>query len=255
MSMITRYKRAGGFLQLLCLIETFGKQKQEKFLTMIREENPLWADAIEDRLITIDRMFSWPSATLAEIMNRVPTKNVAVALYGLSDERRDQIFSLISHSEKRKLEGLMNEQKPSEGEITASLLKLIEATREMLKSSVLRVDQTDERMSIPENIEERLVETSQTVEPKSQSDEMWPPQKMPERENGPDQNKNLASQASSRGASLSANTSIVHLNSSGPASPDLLQHKLVQLQKENQVLKNENKNLRERLANIKKLAA
>ena len=40
MSMIDRYKKKGGFLQLLNLLETTGGEKREKFLKMIAEENP-----------------------------------------------------------------------------------------------------------------------------------------------------------------------------------------------------------------------
>lgn len=226
--MITRYKKAGGFIQLLCLIETFGKQKQEKFLNMIREESPVWAEALEQRLITIDRIFTWPPSTLAEIMNRVPIKNLAVALHGLSNERREQFFSLISHAERRKLESQMEEEKPSEGEVTASLLKLIEATREMLKNSILRFDQTDEAMIIPENIEEKLLELTQ---PEIFNKEvLQEPSFYPEK-------------TTSRSETLNS------------IPTDGLQQRVLQLQKENQALKFENKQLKEKLANIKRLAA
>jgi len=42
MSSIQRYKKPGGFLQLLSLIETFGGQKREKFIEMVDAESHVW---------------------------------------------------------------------------------------------------------------------------------------------------------------------------------------------------------------------
>ena len=53
MSMISRYKRPGGFVQLLSLIETSTAAKKEKFLEIVRSESESWANAIEQRVLTI----------------------------------------------------------------------------------------------------------------------------------------------------------------------------------------------------------
>ena len=67
MSMLSRYKRAGGFVQLLSLIETSGPSKREKFLEIIRGESSSWGEAIERHSLSIDRIFSWPDEVITEI--------------------------------------------------------------------------------------------------------------------------------------------------------------------------------------------
>jgi flagellar motor switch protein FliG len=59
MSSISRYKKAGGFIQLVSLIETFGAPKREKFIEMIDAESPVWAKALRDKMLSIERIFSW----------------------------------------------------------------------------------------------------------------------------------------------------------------------------------------------------
>ena len=66
MSMIDRYRKKGGFVQLLNLIETMGKDKQEKFLKMIGDESPNWSVEIRKRLLSIDKILSWNPSYLAE---------------------------------------------------------------------------------------------------------------------------------------------------------------------------------------------
>ena len=40
--MIDRYKKKGGFIQLLNLLETSSKAKQDQFLGLISQESKIW---------------------------------------------------------------------------------------------------------------------------------------------------------------------------------------------------------------------
>lgn len=65
--MLDRYKKKGGFHQLLQLLETSPSAKREQFLTLIGGENPVWEDALRRRVLTITRVYGWESQYLAEI--------------------------------------------------------------------------------------------------------------------------------------------------------------------------------------------
>ena len=76
MSMIDRYKKHGGFVQLLQLIETTEHAKSEKFLKMIAEENPVWEAEIRKKVLSIDRLLGWNQTYLMEFLPRLSAKAV-----------------------------------------------------------------------------------------------------------------------------------------------------------------------------------
>ncbi|RYZ83809.1 MAG: hypothetical protein EOP04_19245 [Proteobacteria bacterium] len=69
--MLDRYKKKGGFSQLLNLIETSGGRKQEQFLGLIAQENPAWERELKSKILTVDRIFSWPEDVMSEVLSRI----------------------------------------------------------------------------------------------------------------------------------------------------------------------------------------
>lgn len=156
MSMLARYKKPGGFLQLLSLIESFGAQKREKFMEMINAEDPVWAQALQTKMLSIDRLFKWPEQTITEIFRVLPTKNLACVMKGISKENADKILKYLSHAEKRKLEDEMGALDPKPDDVFASFVRVIEVTRKMIKERDIHLEKIDPDMMVPENFEEQL---------------------------------------------------------------------------------------------------
>ena len=84
MSTLDRYKKSGGFIQLLNLIETSDGPKQERFLKLISEENSNWEAEVRKKILTIDRMCQWPPQFLGEVLPNVPPAQLAGALKGMT---------------------------------------------------------------------------------------------------------------------------------------------------------------------------
>jgi len=160
MSMISRYKRPGGFIQILSLIESSSPSKRDKFLEIIRSESLPWAEAIEQRMISLDKIFSWPDEVVVEIFKGLPLRNMACALQGFSEEQRTRIFNYMSHSEKRKVEDEMGAMKSNPEEFNGTLLKVLEITRKMITDGRIRLDKIDPDLVIPEDFEENLGKNS-----------------------------------------------------------------------------------------------
>jgi hypothetical protein len=160
MSSLQRYKKSGGFNQLLSLIETFGPQKKEKFLEMIDQESPVWARTLREKMITFDRIFSWPEQVIVEIFKNLQPKTLVFALQGLKPEQKEKIMAYFSHSEKRRMDDILTEGVPKPEEIASTLVKVVEQTRKMLKNRELHADKFDEKLVIPEDIEVRLEESA-----------------------------------------------------------------------------------------------
>lgn len=156
MSMLNRYKKTGGFVQLVSLIETLGPNKQEKFLNMIQEEDAAWMDAVKQKMLTIDKIFSWSDDTVSEIVRRLPTKSLASAIKALKEDQVKKVFCLMSNSEKRKIEDEIATLSDKPEEAQANVLKLIETTRKMITDTDLRVESFAPEMAIEEGIEAKL---------------------------------------------------------------------------------------------------
>ena len=101
MSMLSRYRKSGGFVQILQLIETCGKKKQDNFLRMIEEEDPKWAEALQEKMLTMDKILDWDDNTVAEIFSRVQEMTLATAAHGFTPEQYEKVTKMFSHSQKR----------------------------------------------------------------------------------------------------------------------------------------------------------
>ena len=223
MSSIQRYKKSGGFFQLLSLIETFGAQKREKFLEMIEAESPFWAQGLREKMLSIERIFSWPDEVAIEVVKSLPTKNMAVALRGLKEEQRARMLVFFTVADKRRMEDAQSDE-PKPEEISANMVKVVEMARKMLVHGELRAEKFDEGLIIPEEYEAKL-------------------------------------EAMSGQAYASRVASGPTLVAPGHATPESGGHELQHLQrtlagvvKENKALKDEVRILREKLEQIRKIA-
>lgn len=173
MAMLTRYKKTGGFIQLLKLIETCGPKKQEQLLTMVENEDPRWSRAIKDKMLSIEKIFSWDETVLAEVVVRVQELSLGVALHGLSDEDWAKASKMLSHSQIRRIEDFKNSKQPSPAEISTAYVKIIEEVREMISKKQLNPENFDKDIFVPEDIEEKLsnqaFSTTQTASSDSQA--------------------------------------------------------------------------------------
>jgi hypothetical protein len=246
MGMLNRYQKAGGFVQLINLIETCGKEKQDKFLDMIESEDPSWAQAIKEKMLSVKRIFSWPLEAVGEIIIRLPELTIATALHGLSDEDWVKASATLSHSQKRNIEDLKAAKNPAAGEVTASFAKIINEVRDMITHGYLRMDKIDAALIIEEGIEEKIGVTVG----------------LPPSGNRTQQKENSKSDASSQHVkSAKTETSVKAQNSPQESPPsgnpdmsDVLQ-RVAALTNENKRLRVEIGQLKDKITQIKKLAA
>jgi len=156
MAMLDRYRKSGGFIQLLTLLETCGPAKQERFLEIIRSEDARWADAIRSRMLDMDKIYGWNQETLAEVIGTLQDLTVVVALRAASQETRAKIEATFSHSRKRKIDDLFEITTPSPQEIAATHMKIIETVRKMAHEGLLRFEKIDPSLMVEEEIEDKL---------------------------------------------------------------------------------------------------
>jgi len=156
MAMLDRYKKTGGFLQLLILIETSGKQKQEQFLNLIAQESPVWEEAIRQKSLTIDKILAWNPVYLGEVLTRIQPLTLATALNGFPKDKVETILGCIGISDRRKIQQVIDESKPTPAEVSTCIMKIIGETRGLVQSGILKMDKINPDMVIQDGIEEHL---------------------------------------------------------------------------------------------------
>lgn len=154
--MLDRYKKKGGFVQLVILIETSGKQKQEQFLALIGQESKNWEESLRKYMFSIERIFGWKVQYRAEIFSRIQPLTLATVLHGMSNDQLESTLACISISEKRKILGIISERNPTLPEKLSCVLKIISEVRAFATSGLIKLEKVDPEMVIPENIEEIL---------------------------------------------------------------------------------------------------
>ncbi|MCP5916207.1 hypothetical protein NL317_29745, partial [Klebsiella pneumoniae] len=66
----------------------------------------------------------------------------------------------FSHGRKRKIEDLFGASKPSQPEIAATHMKIIESVRKMEQDGFLRFEKFDPELEVSEDIEENLAKAA-----------------------------------------------------------------------------------------------
>ncbi|MEM7645745.1 MAG: hypothetical protein AAF203_02445 [Pseudomonadota bacterium] len=115
MSVLARYRKPGGFRQLLQLIETSQPAKQAKLIEVIQREDPHWARLIEKKKITCEMVLKWDADHLALIIENM-VENHAACLFHIMEDNSIMAFETLIRPEKyRRLRSLfenMEEPKP-----------------------------------------------------------------------------------------------------------------------------------------------
>ena len=222
MAMVDRYKKSGGFLQLVQVIETCNQKKREQFMNIITEESPNWAEALNQKCITFDKIISWKPEVILDIIASVNTLAFSAALKSLNAEQLELFLQKLSHQDRKKMELAMQESNPNPNEIFSSVLKVISETRALMVQGTVKAEKVDTNLVIPEEFESMLEKNEQSRQAST-----------PLNFDGP-----------SFGGSQGGN----------PVEVDKLQKKLVLMSKELQILKQENQVMKDKLDKIKKIA-
>lgn len=130
MSILARYRKPGGFRQLLQLIETSQPAKQEKLLEVVEKEDPRWAEMIREKKITPEMVLSWEPDHLVVIFEHMIPRHCACLFKSLDPGKITEYSKLLKEDKYRDLKALIeDETEPSESEVVAAGNHLLETVR------------------------------------------------------------------------------------------------------------------------------
>lgn len=246
MGMLDRYKKKGGFIQLLNLLETSSKAKQEQFLTLISQESTTWESELKKRLLSVDKIVEWPREPLSEIISRIQPLTLAVALRHFDQAKKEEITNVLSQSDKRKILNLVDETNPNPAEISTCLHKIVIETRGLIQQGIIKLEKFNPDLAVPENIEELINQKSSGL---STDLDFKEPTKSETSSDDSDGEVKLDFSGASRNKEVGSDKM-----DSLKDENDFLKRKVNQLTQEVSTMRSENSILRNKLEQIKKIA-
>lgn len=238
MAMLDRYKKKGGFHQLLQLIETSPLKKQEQFLALIAEESPVWEENLKKKMLSVEKIYSWDQQVLSEVLSRLQPLTLAVAVHGTPEEEINKLFACLPPITKRKIHDLIAEANPSPAEKVTCKMKIITEVRGFIAQGIVKLEKIDPELHIPENFEEMLGNMSAGFS----ADVIII------------KGGDVEAASGKPGTVVSSSSPAASSGGDGNADVEFLRRKLNQAMSEINALKSENSALKDRLAQIKRIA-
>lgn len=254
MGMLDRYRKPGGFLQLLNLIETSGPQKQAKFLEIVKEEDPRWAEMMSEKLLSMQKICGWNNEALMEVVANLQILSLAVMLHGLDEPNRDRFTTAMSNSQKRNVMEHFNASQPSAAEISSTFSRVITDVRKMISDGRLRMDRIDPKLVVEEGIEEALKKSVRPMGDNASSSFSVAMESSTRVDSDSAAEFHPYPETISSSASMAPSGTSNPPNGAGSSESILLKKKLTILSNENSILKQEVLRLRGKLEQIKKIA-
>ena len=112
-------------------------------LKTIASEDKEFAQLVEKKLLTVQKVMAWDPLTLCEATSRMGDKPLAIALKNLAPDAFDRATYTFREMRKKDVRNFFETLKPSPVEIEAAQIKLIEKIREAIKEGAIRLDEND----------------------------------------------------------------------------------------------------------------
>jgi len=190
-------------------------------MNIIKEETPVWHEAINQKMLSFDKILSWRPEALLEIVAQVNPLAFVTALKSLTPEKFNAFCEKLSLQERRKIETQYKELNPDANQVSSCVMKVVSESRNLFISGSLKYDKIDTNLAIPENYESQLIEG-----------------------------------IVSAGAGASSESVVQTVSSSSLGSLDFeqLKKKYVELNQQANALRKENALMKEKLERIKRIA-
>ena len=155
MSTLSRFRKPGGFQQLLALIETCEPEKQKNLMHLIGTEDPGWAHLVKIKALTFERILSWPVEILMEITPHLQDHSIAMVFrmaessdkYKKNDLHTKWLKS-IPNIKAKSIQNMANSVRFTKEDQTASVIKLLQTVRELQVKGILNFSAFDPGLDV-----------------------------------------------------------------------------------------------------------
>ncbi len=147
MSTLARFRKQGGLMQLLQLIETSEADKQRHLLELVGQEDPGWASLIKSKRLTLQRILTWPDEVLTQILFHLPAEFTSNLCHVLNAAEAEKIERCLPKGKRRDYERL-RDHRPTHQERWVAQVKMITTTRDLINGGILRLAAFDPTLDV-----------------------------------------------------------------------------------------------------------
>lgn len=144
MSLLARYKKQGGFEQLILLLESRPPKKRDELIELIVNEDAAYGVLVQTKILTMEKLIEWDPNILSEVISKLSDLTVSTCFSRLGEE----FFKKCSHGlrefRKKELSELIRNANPKQPEFDAAWIKFIEATRKLVTEGAIKLDDNDQ---------------------------------------------------------------------------------------------------------------
>lgn len=158
-SMLSRFRKPGGFLQLLQLMETCDPIKQKNLLHLVGNEDPGWAHLVKIKTLSLEKVLSWPPEILMEITPHLPDPVLAAAYQvaqSLSPKGSPQLqekwINSLPSIKAKEIKTICEDSKITEGEKLSASIKIVQVVRELEAKGKIRLGAFDPSLELDKRI-------------------------------------------------------------------------------------------------------
>ena len=152
MSILARYRKPGGFIQLLKLIETSQPVKQAKLLEVVEQEDPGMADLLRQKKITPEMALAWDPGHLVVVFENMVPGHLVCLFQHMGRESLKDYSTLFRPEKYREIKQLLDEKEenevPSDGAVIAAKTHMLETIRFLDQEKKLRLNQIDPELDV-----------------------------------------------------------------------------------------------------------
>jgi hypothetical protein len=154
-TMLSRFRKPGGFQQLLTLIETCEPAKQKSLLHLVSSEDPGWAHLVKVKALTFERILTWPEEVLMEITPHLPDAILATA-YRMAEQvsvgkplsLHEKWINCLPSMKAKEIRALAKTLAFAPSEQFSSSIKIIQTVRELTAKGQLKFISFDPSLEI-----------------------------------------------------------------------------------------------------------
>lgn len=152
MSILDKFKKTGGFQQLVQIIEVCEPAKQKAMLQLVGNEDPGWAHLVKVKALTYEKILKWPPNHLMETLYPLDQTQLAALYQHSTAQQQELLFAALHHRQSREIQELALTNNFSEEEFLSSKIRLIQSARECIISGRLDLSLIDPTLIIEQKI-------------------------------------------------------------------------------------------------------
>lgn len=142
--MLARFRKSGGFLQLVQLVETTDPRRRQNLIELIAKEDPGWAQLVRLKVLTKDRILNWEPRFLMQIWPQIPLPIIKTIWLKSTTAQRERIERSIPRAFQTTFRKSVDAgETVDDVEEAAASLRLVAIVREMNLHGLLDFNDID----------------------------------------------------------------------------------------------------------------